>query len=190
MPTAFAIRLVLWIWLGAALYVGHSRLLVSLPPLALPAIVLTLTALLVVACRRIIPLRTWIDSLDLRTLVLLHVIRFVGIYFLVLGERGVLPQRIALPAGVGDIAVALLSLVVALYPFSESTRRRAAYYWNIFGLVDILLVLSTGVRIALSGSRELAAFAELPLSLFPTLLVPLIVASHLAIFRRLGAESR
>jgi len=190
MPTAFAIRLVLWIWLAAALYVGHSRFLVPLPPLALPAIVLTLTALLVLAYRRVTPLRTWIDSLDLRTIVLLHVIRFVGVYFLVLGDRGVLPQRIALPAGVGDIAVALLALVVALYPFSESTRRRAIYYWNIFGLVDILLVISSAARTALSGSRELAAFAELPLSLFPTFLVPLIIASHLAIFRRLGEESR
>lgn len=190
MPTAFAIRLILWIWLGAALYVGHSRVLAQLPPLAIPATVLSLTILLVLAYRRIAALRTWVDSLDLRTIVLLHVIRFVGIYFLVLGERGVLPQRIALPAGVGDIAVAFLALIVALYPFSESTRRRAIYYWNIFGLVDILLVISSGARTALSGSRELAAFAELPLSLLPTFLVPLIIASHLAIFRRLGNEPR
>ncbi len=190
MPIAFVIRLVLWIWLGAALYVGYSRLLAPLSPLAIPAIVLGLTILLVLAYRRIAPLRTWIDSLDLRTLVFLHVIRFVGIYFLVLGQRGVLPQRLALPAGVGDVAVAILALGVALYPFSESTRRRAIYYWNIFGLVAILLVVSSVARTALSGSRELAVFAELPLSLFPTFLVPLIIASHLAIFRRLADESR
>lgn len=185
MSTALAIRLILWVWLAAAIYVGHSRLLLQLPPLATPAVVLGLTILLVLAYRRITPLRAWIDSLDLRTIVFLHVIRFVGIYFLVLGERGVLPPRIALPAGVGDIAVAVLALVVALYPFSESTRRRAIYYWNIFGFVDILLVIATGARVAFAGSRELAAFGQLPLSLLPTFLVPLIIASHLAIFHRL-----
>ncbi len=190
MPIAFVIRLVLWIWLGAALYVGYSRLLLQFPALAIPATILGLTTLLALAYRRITPLRTWIDSLDLRTIVFLHVIRFVGIYFLVLGERGVLPQRIALPAGAGDVAVAILALVVALYPFSESIRRRAIYYWNIFGLVAILLVLSSIVRTAVSGSRELAHFAELPLSLFPTFLAPLIIASHLAIFRRLADEPR
>jgi hypothetical protein len=189
MSTALVIRLVLWVWLAAAIYVGHTRALAQLPPLGIPATVLSLTILLVLAYRRITPLRTWIDALDLRTIVFLHVIRFVGIYFLVLGQRGVLPQRLALPAGVGDIAVALLALVVALYPFSESTRRRAIYYWNIFGVVDILLVISSGVRTALAGSRDLDAFTQLPLSLLPTFLVPLIIASHLAIFRRLDRPS-
>lgn len=185
MSTALTIRVVLWVWLAAAIYVGHSRFLAQLPPLAVPAVVLSLTILLVLAYRRIAPLRTWIDAIDLRILVLLHVVRFVGIYFLVLGQRGIIPQRIALPAGVGDIAVAVLALVVALYPFSESTRSRAIYYWNIFGLVDILLVIFSGARTALAGSRDLAAFTQLPLSLLPTFLVPLIIASHLAIFRRL-----
>ncbi len=190
MSTALAVRVVLWVWLAAAIYVGYARLLVPLPPLAIPAIVISLTIVLVLAYRRISPLRAWIDSLDLRTIVLLHVIRFVGIYFLILGRDGVLPARIAWPAGVGDIAVATLALVVVLYPFSESARRRAIYYWNIFGLVDILLVISSGARTAFAGSRELAAFSELPLSLLPTFLVPLIVASHLVLFHRLGNDSR
>ena len=188
MSTAVVVRIVFWLWLAAAVFVGYHGVLRRAAPSAVPMTVLTLTIALVFAYRRITAFRTWVDSIDLRALVLLHVTRFVGIYFLLLGQRGVLPQRIAFPAGVGDIAVAILALVVVLLPLAEHTRQRAIYFWNIFGFVDILLVLYSGARTAFAGSRELAAFTSLPLSLLPTFLVPLILASHIAIFARLSGQ--
>jgi hypothetical protein len=188
MSTSLVVRIVFWIWLLAAVAAGNSQSLQRLPPIATPGILFGLTALLVLAYRAIGAFRTWVDAIDLRALLLLHVTRFVGIYFLVLHQRGQLPAAFALPAGFGDIAVAMLALVVAFFPFADATRLRATYLWNVIGFVDLLLVVFSAARIVLSGSRELFPLTQLPLSLLPTFLVPLLLASHLAIFARLSRE--
>lgn len=190
MPTSLAVRIAFWAWLLAAFAVGQSDFLQRSPPLALQGILFGLTGLLVVAYRWIRPFRTWIAALDLRGLVLLHVTRFVGCYFLLLYQRGELPYAFAVPGGIGDILVALGALGVAFYPLSEATRARAIYIWNVVGFIDILLVVLSAARIGLSSPHELAALTRLPLSLLPTFLVPLIIASHLAIFARLAPTAR
>jgi hypothetical protein len=190
MSVALAVRLIVWLWLFAALAVGYFGLLQKLPPIAVPLILAALTGALVLAYQTIGSFRRWISELDLRGLVLLHVTRFVGLNFLLLYRKGELPYAFAVPGGIGDIAVACLALIVALYPFAEPTRLRAIYIWNVIGLIDILLVVYSAARIGLSGSRELAALTYLPLSLLPTFLVPLIIASHLAIFARLSESRR
>jgi len=130
-------------------------------------------------------LRIWIDHLDLRSLVLLHGTRFVGIYFLLLYRRGELPNAFAVPGGWGDIIVATLALLVSLLPIGENTRRRAITIWNVVGMIDIMTVVITAGRLSLENSQQMRALTYLPLSLLPTFLVPLIIASHLIIFLRL-----
>src|SRR5262245_35921221 len=110
--TPLPVRAVIWLWLIAALLAGHQGWLGRLPPLAVPGVLFALTALLLAGYARLSGLRGWIDSLDLRALVLLHVTRFVGIYFLVLYERGILPRAFAIPAGWGDIIVATAAIFV------------------------------------------------------------------------------
>ena len=126
------------------------------------------------------------DALDLRSLVLLHVTRFVGIYFLVLYRRGQLPYDFAVPGGIGDIIVAALALPLALAPLADTTRQRAMRIWNIIGLVDIVLVVLTATRLNLADPTQMHALTYLPLSLLPTFLVPLIIATHIVIFVRLA----
>ena len=184
------IRVAFWIWLIAAIAVGRSYLLQRLPLPAIQVIIFVLVALLVSAYRLIRQFRGWVDGLDLRSIVLLHVTRFVGIYFLVLYRRGELPYAFAVPGGIGDILVASLALVVVLLPLSEAGRLRAITVWNVIGLIDILLVLVTAARIGLGGGYGLLPLTQLPLSLLPTFLVPLIIASHLAIFARLARLAR
>ncbi|HTO02547.1 MAG TPA: hypothetical protein VL069_02545 [Opitutus sp.] len=190
MRTPFAIRVVFWAWLFAAIGVGRFFVLQRLPLLAVPGILFGLTALLVLTYRLIAPFRNWVDSLDLRALVLLHVTRFVGVYFLVLYRRGELPYAFAVPGGIGDIIVAALAILVVLLPLTESKQLRAIYIWNVIGFVDILLVVLAAARIILSGGFGLLPLTYLPLSLLPTFLVPLIIASHLAIFARLARLNR
>jgi hypothetical protein len=184
MPVSFLVRVFFWLWLGAAIAAGHFLVLQKIPPIAVPAIILGLTASLLIAYFRIAPLRAWVDSIDLRTLVLLHVTRFVGVYFLVLYQRGQLPRAFAIPGGIGDIVVATMALPVALAPLVESLRQRAIVIWNVVGFVDILLLLITASRIHISDPSQLRELTHLPLSLLPTFLVPLIVATHIVIFVR------
>lgn len=179
------LRIGLWLWLIAALVLGRLQWLATLPPPALPGIIFALTGFVLLLYFKIRPLRTWIDDLDIRALVLVHVTRFVGFYFLLLHQRGELPYAFAVPGGWGDNLVAAGALLVCLLPMADATRLRAIRFWNIIGLTDILLVLFTAARLGLQDPTQMRALTYLPLSLLPTFLVPLIIATHVIIFVRL-----
>lgn len=189
MSVSLLLRLIFWPWLAAAFYVGHTLLLQRIPPAAIPAIVLLLTTLVVMIYLRLKIIRHWIDGLDLRRLVFLHLTRFVGIAFLVLHHRGELPYAFAVPAGVGDIVIATLALPVIFAPLRDSTRLRAISLWNIAGLADLLLVVFTAARINLTQPASLRPLTELPLSFLPTVLVPLLIGTHVIIFLRLSRST-
>jgi hypothetical protein len=185
MPTALVVRLIFWLWLGTAFFAGQQLLLQRLPPFGLPAVVLGLSAVLLLAYFRLATVRAWVDALDLRTLVLLHVTRFVGLYFIVLSRRGLLPYDFAVPGGIGDIIIATLALVVVFAPLADASRARAIRIWNVIGLIDITLVVLTATRLNLANPLQMSAMTYLPLSLLPTFLVPLLIATHLIIYARL-----
>jgi hypothetical protein len=183
------VRIVLWTWFVAALVVGRFELLARLPAAATPGVLVGLTVLVLAACFGLAAVRTWLQALDVRALILLHVSRFVGGYFLFLYHRGALPYAFAVPGGWGDIIVAFLALLVVFVPMRTELRRHVFLIWNTFGLADILLVVATAARIGFSHPWQLRALEVLPLSVLPTFLVPLIIATHVIIFVRLGRES-
>ena len=188
MPTPLYVRITVWLWLIAALVVGRLGLLGRLPGPAIQAIIVLLTAALLLAYFKGTGFRAWVDGLDLRALVLLHVTRFVGFYFLVLFARGELPYAFAVPGGWGDIVVAALALLICVVPLGAAMRRRAIAIWNVIGLVDILLVVVTAARLGREDIGQMRALTYLPLSLLPTFLVPLVIATHVMIHLRLRRE--
>lgn len=188
MPAALIVRIVFWIWFGTALAAGHFLWLQQVPPLAVPGILFGITAAALLAYFAISGVRAWVDSLNLRTLVLLHVTRFVGIYFLYLYQQGELARSFAVPAGIGDIIVATMALPVVFAPLSYDVRLRAIRIWNVVGLIDIALVIATAIRLSAADPSQLRPLTHLPLSLLPTLLVPVIVATHVIIFLRVQRE--
>jgi hypothetical protein len=189
MTTPLAIRAALWLWLIAAILAGRLLLLQRVPMPAVQGVLLGLTALLVLAYRASACVRAWADALPLRTVIFLHVTRFVGFYFIWLYQRGELPYAFAVPGGLGDIIVAALALVVVFAPLAAATRRRAMLMWNVIGLVDILMVVVAAARLGRADPLAMRALTHLPLSLLPTFLVPLIIATHLLIFARLRREA-
>lgn len=189
MSTPPYIRVTVWLWLIAALLVGRFELLARIPRPWVQVVLFGLTAIILLLYFKVAGLRTWIDGLDLRALVLLHVTRFVGFYFLLLYRRGELPYAFAIPGGWGDITVAALALPVCLLPMVDATRRRAITIWNVIGFVDILMVLAAAARLGLQEPAQLRALTYLPLSLLPTFLVPLILATHVMLFVRLRRET-
>lgn len=188
--TPLSIRIGIWVWLLAAVYVGAAGWLVPLLGPKLQLLLFAITAVALLLYFKTQKLRAWIDSLDLRALVLLHVTRFVGFYFLLLYQRGFLPRDFAVPAGWGDNVVALGALLVAFLPMNDAARRRAITIWNIVGLIDILFVLLSGARIGLQDPNQLRPLTYLPLSLLPTFLVPLIIATHVIIYVRLNRPQK
>ena len=110
-----------------------------------------------------------------------HTPRVAGVAFLLYLALGHLPALFALPAGLGDIAAGIAAPLVARR-LARGTGRRAALWFNAFGLTDLVVGLTLG---ALTGFQLLnvtpssAPITELPLALIPTATVPLFFALHI-----------
>jgi len=173
-------------WLAIALLAGGLGLTAKMRP-PVPQVILFGSAILVLLTFwRASQFRAWVLSLPPRALVLPHVVRFVGIYFLVLHARGELAQTFAVPAGWGDIATATLALAVLAINPETAHGRRAYLTWNVIGLLDILSVLIVATRIFFTDPTSMSPLLQLPLSLLPTFIVPLILATHIMLFVRLA----
>jgi hypothetical protein len=110
-----------------------------------------------------------------------HAPRVVGVAFLAYMALGHLPALFALPAGRGDIAVGLAAPLV-MRKLAQGTGRRAALWFNAFGLTDLTVALTLGALtgfnlVSITPSSE--PITELPLALIPTATVPLFFALHI-----------
>jgi len=183
------IALIFFGWFCLALTAGGAGWLRPAPAPVIALIVIALTVLSLFVSARVEAVRSWIEVVDLRVLVSLHLCRFVGIYFLLLARRGELNPEFALPAGLGDCMIAIGALVL-LTCWGWGRRKLFLLAWNVIGLLDIVLVVVLALRVGLRDWISMAPLRELPLALLPGFLVPLIIVSHLAIFRRLAAARR
>ena len=186
MSVALLVRAFFWLWFAGAVAAGHWLVLQRLPLLAVPATILALSGAVVTLSLRIPCLRSWVDAIDLRALVLLHASRLVGLYFLILYQRGDLPREFAVSVGMGEIVVAVMTFPVVFAPLDEGSRRRAIRIWNIVGLIGMLLVVFTVARLGLTSPLSLRTFTQLPLSLYPTFLMPLLIATHVIMLQRVA----
>lgn len=175
----------LLIWFLFALAAGATGLVARLYPPLPQVLLFTLTTLALVATVVVPSVKAWVRALPLETFVALHLARFVGIYFLLLHGRGLLPFEFAVLGGWGDIAVATGALALLLFAQPLAARPRLVVAWNVVGLFDIVFVVLTAVRLTARDPHSMGRLLLLPLSLLPTFLVPLILASHVLIFARL-----
>ena len=185
------VTLVLLGWLCFA--VGLAGWFQNASALTVAATVWTLTALVLLGCWKVRTIRVCVLNIDLRWLVVLHLTRFyAGAYFLVLCQRRVLPCGFATPAGWGDIVIGVLAVALVSSMHTQFAKT-VLLSWNTLGLIDIVFVVSSVLRFGLKDWQSMHALRELPLSLLPTFLVPLIIASHVLIFvrlirRRIGSQ--
>jgi hypothetical protein len=115
-----------------------------------------------------------------------------GTAFVVMMALGHLPALFALPAGLGDIAAGIAAPLAAR-SLAQGRGRRAALWFNAFGMTDLVTALTLGtltgfqlVNVTPSG----AAISELPLALIPTAAVPLLFALHVTSVSTLARAPR
>jgi hypothetical protein len=120
-----------------------------------------------------------------------QIFRVVGVTFLVVMALGKLPAVFALPAGLGDMAIGIEAVIVARNLRRGVVGRSALWYFNVLGLVDLVIALVIGFAAAPAAVRLLLvspsteAISLLPLALIPATVVPLAAALHLLSLRRL-----
>ena len=185
MSVALLLRVLLWGWFAAAVAAGHWLALRHLPPPAVAALAPALAALLWMLTRRVPALRDGCDALDPRALVLLQAVRASGLYFLIGDSASELPRGLALIAGAGDLVVAVMALPVALAPIGEEARGRAIRIWSVVSLLSLLASTGELLRLGVAEPLRLLPFAVLPLSLYPTFLLPLLLAAQAVLLGRM-----
>ena len=174
------------LWFALALLLSVLGVPAKLNPPAPQILIVSLSTIVTLFCMLVPSIRTWLHELDLRYLVAIHLSRFVGAYFLVLYGHGQLPYFFAVPAGLGDIAVATVAAGLLLIVRPASVMGRLYPLWNALGLIDILCVVATAAYEGMTHPESMQALQQFPLSLLPLFLVPLIIGSHILIFVRLS----
>ena len=123
--------------------------------------------------------RKFAFSLSPRTLTYLQSGRAIGVVFVILQARGVLPGIFAFPAGYGDIFIGLTAGFAA-WTLANSRHRASFIFWQALGITDLVLAVSLGTMAGVISpeSVPMAPMTVLPLSLIPTFLVPLYLILH------------
>jgi hypothetical protein len=139
-----------------------------------------------IALRRSATLRRIIDAVPQSWLVGVQLYRAMGVIFLTLFAAARLPGAFALPAGVGDVLVGIEAPLVALmYTRGTAGRAHLVRAWNVFGLLDLAVAITTGFMtspspvqlLSLGAPNEL--ISAYPLVMIPVFAAPLAILLHL-----------
>jgi hypothetical protein len=190
---AFAI---LWgAWVLASLLLGAADVYRFAPTRPVPWLPIALTAALAVVlllARTPVVSRILAHPDALWRLTVPQIFRVVGVTFLVVMALGQLPAVFALPAGLGDMAIGVEAVFIARNLRRGVIGRRAVWF-NVLGLVDLVVALGIGFAAApavvrlLLVSPSTEAISLLPIALIPATMVPLASALHLLSLRKLIA---
>lgn len=142
--------------------------------------------------------REAIASYPLPWLIGLHVMRVVGVDFVLLQGQGRLPAPFAPAAGWGDVFIGVTALPLAWLVYRRAAGwRTLAVIWSGLGMLDLIDAIVLGMTSNENSPLRLfgtgvgtAAMTRLPWAIVPTFLVPLLFLAHLAALRRLRTPAR
>lgn len=120
----------------------------------------------------------------------------VGLVVLASWATGALPATFALPAGLGDLAVAALAVGVTVAVARRADGwERGVRVLVVWGLVDFAVAFGTailsggGMPLRLDGAPVPAVLLTLPLALIPAFGVPAFAILHLIAWLRLPSRT-
>lgn len=120
-----------------------------------------------------------ITAVGLFPLTAMHVWRIpAAMVFFWYGAAGNLPPVFWILAGVGDLIAGCLASLI----FFKQPTRQLYRYIHIFGFIDFVIAVGTGLTFTLRQDPRMAGIAELPLALIPLFGVGVSGASHLIAF--------
>ncbi len=186
-PQILIFLLPLWIFFQAVISMGgFYQDATALPP----RIVLfgVLPALLTIGAYFVFFRESFIDKIPLRLLTMLHIVRIpVEIVLLWLFQNGQVPQLMTFEGRNFDILSGILAPIVYLIAFRGNTTKRGLLIaYNAIGLLLLANIVSIAA-LSISSPMQQFAFDQpnravtfFPYSWLPTIVVPIVLFSHLA----------
>jgi hypothetical protein len=188
--------IVLFAWLGLAMllsWLGLFRSTQERPAPLFPMAVIVPIVVGAILIYRSDQVKAIVQAVPQSWLVGFQCYRGLGAMFLVLNGLHFLPGEFALPAGFGDVLIGLLAVpVAALYANGFAYRGRVVALWNILGIADLVIAVTTGFLSAPGPLQILALdhpnylMGVYPMSLIPTFAVPLSIMLHIASLTKLS----
>ncbi len=115
-------------------------------------------------------------GLNQRTLVGLQILRVIGGLFILEMFRGHIPASFALPAGIGDIFVGTIALI--LFLFFEKIPRLGISLVIFLGLADFAMAFTFGFLSLPGPFQQFAIGFDNQINLFPTGLIPIFLVPY------------
>ena len=137
--------------------------------------------------------RNFIDTLDIRQLTLLHTVRIpVEIILFYLFAANTIPQIMTFEGRNFDIVAGLSAPVIFYFGFvKHQISRKAILIWNLLSLGLLINILLIAVLSAKTPFQQFAlnetniALGYFPFNWLPSVVVPIVLLSHLATLRQL-----
>jgi hypothetical protein len=189
----FLLTLSFLIWLGLMIYSGATGLFYridhhfGLAPIQ-QAIVLPI-ALFLVAFYSVPRLEAFIKTVNLTFLVALQGIRILALSHIVCWGYGLMAGGFAIPVATGNLLVCILALA-AVVPVAERRGRwrLRVYAITAIGILEFMMTIALAVFGLFTRSTPFdppqaaggyISFATTPLSIFPTVAIPILLIVHL-----------
>lgn len=136
--------------------------------------------------------RTFIDSLPLNLLTYIHIIRIpVEIALLLLARKGFVPDMMTFEGRNYDIVAGITAPVVAYFGITKGYMNKTMLIgWNLICLGLLMNIVVMGVLSAPLPFQQMAfeqpnvAVLIFPFSWLPTVIVPIVLFSHLVSLRQ------
>lgn len=192
--TKILIGLIVWLGIQAIISLNHiySNDYESIPPRifllgVLPNILVIFWIFMSRSGRR------FIDSLDIKKLTYLHVVRIpveLVLYWLFLCK--LIPEILTFEGWNFDIIIGVTAPLIIYFGFTRGTLTTSILFlWNVIGIMLLFFVFISALLSAPSPLQQLAfdqpniGLLYFPFSWLPTFIVPLVVFGHLISIRQL-----
>jgi hypothetical protein len=137
--------------------------------------------------------RALMDGIDLKTMTYMHIIRIpVEFVLAMLFHQGLVSVYMTYEGSNFDILSGLSAPIIAYIAFRKRPiRRKLLLIWNVICLLLLLNVVITAIFAFPSPFQRIAfdqpnvAILYFPFNLLPSLIVPIVIFSHLSALRRL-----
>lgn len=182
------------VWMSIQAFVSNSGFYentTTIPPrfifLVLPPLIFIVILFVTSAGRR------FIDDLNVKYLTILHTVRIfveLALYFLFLAKT--IPKIMTFEGHNFDILAGLSAPIIYYFMFvKKSLNYTSLLIWNLFCLgllVNIVVIAILSVKTSFQQfgfEQPNIAIAHLPYIWLPSVIVPLVLFSHLAVIRKL-----